>query len=240
MASLAIEELSLQWKNFESSLTKSISEMRDDSNFFDVEIACFDNKSEIKNIPAHKVVLSACSPVFKKLLHVIDNGDSKNTLLFLKGISYHDICSILDFMYRGQTNVPHNRLDAFLAAATELKVRGLTQENQSNGGNPIDLLTLRNCDSEDKQPDSFKNNDGLKSKAKESITAENVNHDAEYDDYQDYTEVEMDDSFNESTSQSHNEGEPDNVSIISNNSKVSQDYTQVEMNDPNYEKTSVS
>ena len=124
----------------------------------------------------------------------------------------------------------------FLAAATELKVRGLTQENQSNGGNPIDLLTLRNCDSEDKQPDSFKNNDGLKSKAKESITAENVNHDAEYDDYQDYTEVGMDDSFNESTSQSHNEGEPDNVSIISNNSKVSQDYTQVEMNDPNYEK----
>ena len=83
MGSFATEELSLHWKDFESNLAKYVSEMRNDSDFFDVEIACFDNKSEMQTISAHKMVLSACSSVFKNLLHAIDNGDSKIPCYFL-------------------------------------------------------------------------------------------------------------------------------------------------------------
>ena len=169
MDSFAMEELSLHWKDFESHLAKSVSNMRDDSEFFDVKIACFDNKSELQIIPAHKMVLSACSPVIKKLLLAIDNHDSKNPLLFFRGISYHDISAILDFMYNGQTKVPPNELDSFLAAASELKIKGLSQENQRNEGHPIDSTPSRKHHSQDKQKYSYYgNNDGLISKAKKT------------------------------------------------------------------------
>ena len=250
MSSYPSEELSLHWKDFESHLAKSVSDMRDDSEFFDVKIACFDNKSEMQIIPAHKMVLSACSPVFKKLLHAIDNGDSKYPLLFLRGISYHDISAILDFIYNGQTKVPPNELDSFLAAAEELKVRGLSQENQRNEGYAINSTPSRKCASKDKQKES---NVGLTSKVMSSRTiffqknegglssslvavplldgndekipekAEKVKNEEEYDDYQDYMEVKMDDPFNDSTLQhpDHHKEESDNASPFLNDYEIS-------------------
>ena len=117
----------------------------------------------------------ACSPVFRNLLHAIDNGDSKNPLLFLRGIYYHDISAILDFMYSGQTKIPPNRLDAFLAAAGELKVRGLSQENERNEYNPIDSNPSRKNPAQDKQ-DTFENKDGLMSKSKKTKASLHQQH----------------------------------------------------------------
>ena len=152
MGSLATDdELSLRWDDFASNFAQSFSDMRNDSDFFDVKIACFDNKSEMKTIPAHKMVLSACSPVFKELLGAIGTGDSKNPLVFLRGISYKEISSILDFMYSGQTNVDHKELNGFLAAAEELKIRGLSQENQRKQGTSNNSTSSRKRPFEEKQ-----------------------------------------------------------------------------------------
>ena len=104
--------------------------MRNELDFCDIRIACFDEKSNMKTIPAHKVVLSACSSVLKQILKAMganDNCGGKGPLIFLRGISYKEIEAVLDFMYNGQTKIDHEQLDAFLAAAEELKVRGLTQ-----------------------------------------------------------------------------------------------------------------
>jgi len=126
------EELCLRWNDFESILSRSFCEMRNESDFFDVRVACFDNKSVMKTLPAHRVVLSACSPVFKELLRVMGGtGDAKGPLIFLRGISYHEMEAVLDFMYNGQTKVQHTDLDAFLAAAEELKIKGLTTNTKS-------------------------------------------------------------------------------------------------------------
>ena len=125
------EELCLRWNDFESILSRSFNEMRQESDFFDVKIACFDDKSVMKTIPAHKVVLSACSPVFKEILRAMTE---KNPLIFLRGISYHEMEAVLDFMYNGQTKVQHTDLDAFLAAAEDLKVKGLT----TSGSNKVE------------------------------------------------------------------------------------------------------
>ena len=128
------EELCLRWNDFESILSRSFNEMREDSDFFDVKVACYDDKNDMKTIPAHKVILSACSPVFKDLLRALQMegaGQHENQLVFLKGISYHEMIAVLDFMYNGQTKVRQDDLDAFLAAAEELKVKGLTNSNNS-------------------------------------------------------------------------------------------------------------
>ena len=40
--------------------------------------------------------------------------------------------AVLDFMYNGQTKVQHKELDAFLAAAEELKIKGLTSSQNTS------------------------------------------------------------------------------------------------------------
>ena len=174
------EELCLRWNDFESILSRSFSEMRDESDFFDVRVACFDEKSVMKTLPAHRVVLSACSPVFKELLRVMGRtGDSKGPLIFLRGISYHEMEAVLDFMYNGQTKVQHTDLDAFLAAAEELKIKGLTtntgQPGGASGGSGSNESTSgasRKRPSMQHESDGFDN--GLKVKIKKSKPTPNV------------------------------------------------------------------
>ena len=57
------EKLCLKWNDFQSLVQVSFGELRTDTDFTDVTLACED-----QSIKAHKVVLSACSPFFKKLL----------------------------------------------------------------------------------------------------------------------------------------------------------------------------
>ena len=60
----------------------------------------------IQKVRAHKVVLAACSPFFKRILE----GDSySNTLLYLKGVDENSLSGILDFIYNGEVNFPENR-----------------------------------------------------------------------------------------------------------------------------------
>ena len=50
-------------------------------------------------------------------------------MIFLHGIRYHDIQAILTFMYSGEVNVNQEDLPTFLAAAEELRIRGLSDKN---------------------------------------------------------------------------------------------------------------
>ena len=59
-------------------------------------------------------------------------GPNDSPMIFLRGISFKEVEAVLDFMYNGQTKIDHEQLDAFLAAAEELKVRGLTQTTSND------------------------------------------------------------------------------------------------------------
>ena len=80
---------------------------------------------------ANSVYKHEFDQIFFLIFRAIGTGDSKGPLIFLRGISYHEIEAVLEFMYNGQTKVQQTELDAFLAAAEELNVRGLSQENQN-------------------------------------------------------------------------------------------------------------
>ena len=57
------EKLCLKWNDFQDIVQTSFVELRTDTDFTNVTLACED-----QSIKAHKVVLSACSPFFKNLL----------------------------------------------------------------------------------------------------------------------------------------------------------------------------
>merc|ERR1712106_1055979 len=75
---------------------------------------------------AHKLILSACSPFFRTILR---RNRHEHPLLYLKGVKYADLVSVLNFMYHGEVNVAQEELNSFLAVAEDLKVKGLTQSS---------------------------------------------------------------------------------------------------------------
>ncbi|XP_023339257.1 protein tramtrack, beta isoform isoform X34 [Eurytemora carolleeae] len=120
---MGTEKFCLKWNDFESNISLAFREIRDEKDFFDVTLACDDDQ-----LQAHKVILSACSPFFRNILK---RNPHQHPLLYLKGVKYSDLQSVLNFMYHGEVNVAQDELNSFLAVAEELRVKGLTQNNGS-------------------------------------------------------------------------------------------------------------
>ena len=116
------EKFCLRWNDFESNISNAFKELRDDKDFFDVTLACDEDQ-----IQAHKVILSACSPFFRNILR---RNPHQHPLLYMKGMKFTDLQSVLNFMYHGEVSVAQEELNSFLAVAEDLRVKGLTQ-NQS-------------------------------------------------------------------------------------------------------------
>jgi len=121
---MASEKFCLRWNDFESNISFAFRELRNDKDFFDVTLACDDEQ-----IQAHKVILSACSPFFRNVLR---RNLHQHPLLYLKGVKYTDLQSVLNFMYHGEVNVAQEELNSFLAVAEDLRVKGLTQNQAAS------------------------------------------------------------------------------------------------------------
>jgi len=118
------EKFCLRWNDFEKNISRAFRELREDKDFFDVTIACDDDQVE-----AHKVILSACSPFFRTILK---KNKHQHPFVYLKGVRYTDLLSVLNFMYHGEVNVAQDDLNTFLSVAEDLKVKGLTQSSSSS------------------------------------------------------------------------------------------------------------
>jgi len=118
------ESLCLNWNDFKDLVKVSFEELRTDTDFTDVTLACED-----QSIKAHKVVLSACSPFFKKLLKTYPHP---KPLIYMNGMKASSLKAIIDFLYLGEANVFQEELDSFLALAEELQLKGLEGNSEEN------------------------------------------------------------------------------------------------------------
>ena len=46
-------------------------------------------------------------------------------MIYMRGLKAKDLVAIVDFMYQGEANIFQEDLDAFLALADELQIKGL-------------------------------------------------------------------------------------------------------------------
>lgn len=120
---MTAERYELSWKEFDQCTSQSFRNHFNKEDFSDVTLACDDDKQ----IKSHKMILSACSPFFQKVLL---NNPHQHPLIYLKGIKYESLKLILRFMYLGETKVSEEDLQSFLTAAEELKVLGLSDSSQ--------------------------------------------------------------------------------------------------------------
>ena len=119
------EMLCLQWNDFQDNIKSAFQNLREDSDFSDVTLACEDGQQ----VEAHKVILAASSPFFRKLL---GRNKHPHPLIYMRGVKSYDIQAIVDFLYRGEANVCQVNLDSFLAIAEELQLKGLVGNGDEN------------------------------------------------------------------------------------------------------------
>ena len=131
MSVMAADNFCLRWNDFAENVSSAFKDLRTENDFFDVTLACSD--SALKTLQAHKVILSACSNVFKDIFRKQSNAQNLSTpYIYMRGITYNNLASILDFIYNGEVNVAQKVLNSFLAIAEELQIKGLIKDRSTN------------------------------------------------------------------------------------------------------------
>ena len=124
------EFVHMNWNQFTESAKVAFKNLWTSGDFTDVTLACADGEQ----VKAHKVILSSCSPFFKKIL--LDNSH-QHPLIYMKGCDMKYIKELLQFVYTGEVEVENEVLTNFLEAADELQISGLTKTDlkpeQENG-----------------------------------------------------------------------------------------------------------
>jgi len=113
------EKLCLKWSDFQDNISKAFQSLRSETDLSDVTLVSEDGHQ----VEAHRVILAASSPFFESLLRKLKHP---HPLIYMRGIKSEDLVAIVDFLYYGETNVDGGNIDAFLAIAEELNLKGLT------------------------------------------------------------------------------------------------------------------
>ena len=114
----SFEKFCLKWNDFQQNIISYYHDLRKDSGFSDVTLVC----EEDQQIEAHRIILSACSPFFNT---VLTRNKHSHPMIYMKGVEAKDMVAIVDFIYLGEANIYQEDLDAFLALADDLKLKGL-------------------------------------------------------------------------------------------------------------------
>ena len=123
------EKFALKWNDFQSNWNKSLSHLRQDTDFADVTLIS-DDKVKFS---AHKIILSSCSNVFNLILKENIHG---RPFLYLGGVSSVNLQFILDYIYHGEVNLFQEQLDSFLESAQKLEIEGLMGQESMDKETP--------------------------------------------------------------------------------------------------------
>ena len=125
------EKYNLNWHTYSDHLREMLHNMRKSESLTDVTLVCDDQKQ----FKAHKVVLSACSTVFK---NIIDGLPQSSSVIYLRGIQHQEMESILEFMYLGVATFYQERMNEFLNVAKNLEIKEISKDVEFNDGEETD------------------------------------------------------------------------------------------------------
>ena len=115
------DRFSLKWDEFKTNLCNTFAGLRREEDFSDVTLVSEDGHL----LRAHKVLLSATSPLLDTILR---SQDHPKPLIFMRGAKVDVLNSLLDFIYFGEVELRADQLEKFMALANELKVKGLSKD----------------------------------------------------------------------------------------------------------------
>lgn len=123
--------MNLSWDSFPTHLKTMLVGMMTSSDYTDVTLVCGDQVQ----YKAHKVVLSASSPVMRTILQ---SNNTDNPLIYLRGVQHEDMEAILQFIYLGEATVKQGRTEEFFKLAKDFEIRTYLGKDQENSGTVIE------------------------------------------------------------------------------------------------------
>lgn len=121
---MAGEDFLLKWNDHHALFFSGAEELCQNEEYTDVTLS-----AGSKFFPAHKLVLSVCSPYFRKLFRRLGNDKS---VIYLKDVEPRHLELLLDYMYKGEIKVEEQELVTVLNTAQGLEIRGLTESGKQN------------------------------------------------------------------------------------------------------------
>ena len=136
------EKLCLQWNDFKDNAIGAFANLREDTDFADVTLACEDGNQ----MEAHKVILASSSSVFTNLLL---RKKHAHPIIYMRGVKSEDLLAILDFLYCGEAKVYQENLNSFLAISKELQLKGLRGETAIIQKEDVRMSVAKNAQKKD-------------------------------------------------------------------------------------------
>ncbi|XP_017140248.1 modifier of mdg4-like isoform X8 [Drosophila miranda] len=116
------EQFSLCWNNFNTNLSAGFHESLIRGDLVDVSLV-----AEGQIVKAHRLVLSVCSPLFRKMF--TNMPLNTHAFVYLNNVSHSALKDLIQFMYCGEVNVKQDALPAFISTAESLQIKGLTDND---------------------------------------------------------------------------------------------------------------
>merc|ERR1711971_1361808 len=101
------QEFCLKWNNHRTTIISVMDTLLEEESLVDV-------------------TLSACSPYFRQLFKSSFLND-KHPVIIMKDVDFDNLKSLVEYMYKGEANVPQQMLPSFIQTAESLQIRGLAE-----------------------------------------------------------------------------------------------------------------
>ena len=160
-----MESCNIKWNAFSEHMSDFLFQMQNSNYLTDITLVCDDKKK----LNAHKLVLGVCSKVFQDFIK--DLPDGLGSVIYLRGIQYIEMRSILEFMYTGKTQIERIHMKKLFDVASNLEVVEICRFMESIGGHKNENFYDIQEQSED-TVDVVKDLDDSKEISEESIDEE--------------------------------------------------------------------
>ncbi|XP_067123775.1 myoneurin-like [Centruroides vittatus] len=138
---MASQLVQFKWNDQQTDLAKTFHNLFTKEAMLDVTLVC-----EGKTLKAHKILLSASSPLLETLF--LENP-SQHPIVIVPDTKYSELQTLIDFIYNGEVSVSREILPSVLRAAAALQIKSfLSVEEEFN--------KIRNVDSPVCQTDNDK------------------------------------------------------------------------------------
>jgi len=167
------EVFTLSWDDFNQKCPRVFTELWLDTDLSDVTLATEDEGQ----LTAHKVILAACSPFFKRLL---TKNVNPHPLIYLMGVKMTQLQQLLSYIYLGKCDLTREQLPDFMATGKQLEIEGLHRDlegiysQSKTEGISGDFEESKECF-------SLKGNEIFEMSAKESLESQQDTNQVEQD-----------------------------------------------------------
>lgn len=135
----------LNWNHFSEHISSCMAKLMTDSSYSDIIIATGDKRM----IYAHRFVLANSSKYFQRLLKQMNKQRGVQLVVALPEVKYEIFKILMNYMYRGESQVPHELLPLVIKAGRILEINGLIDLHDVDGS--AKGASIWKCHKEDSQ-----------------------------------------------------------------------------------------